>query len=125
MRTYIPDQWLRNWFLGGPPTTEYANEGQLIHTSPTKFAEDLRRVWQLAARHARDQARLVVRFGGINDRRADPLTIAKESLRESGWRISTVHPAGTAATGRRQAVHFGAGAACARDEFDVWAVREA
>ena len=23
MRTYVPDQWLRYWFLGGPATVEY------------------------------------------------------------------------------------------------------
>jgi hypothetical protein len=30
-RTYIPDQWLRNWFLGGSSNVEYSNDLQLAH----------------------------------------------------------------------------------------------
>ncbi len=32
MRTYLPDQWIRNWFLGGPPEVDYSIKGQLPHT---------------------------------------------------------------------------------------------
>src|SRR5205809_966447 len=28
MRTYLPDQWLRYWFLGGPARVSYNSEGQ-------------------------------------------------------------------------------------------------
>src|SRR6267143_1772878 len=39
MRTYRQDQWLRNWFLGGPATADYmARNSDLAHSSPEAFA---------------------------------------------------------------------------------------
>ena len=32
MNTYLPDQWLRSWFLGGPAQVDYSTEGQICHT---------------------------------------------------------------------------------------------
>ena len=32
MRTYIPDQWLRNWFVGGPDAVDYTNRDQVVHS---------------------------------------------------------------------------------------------
>ena len=123
MRTYIPDQWIRHWFVGGPPHTDYSAEGQVTHQGPELFAADLRTVWRRAARAARPGARLVVRFGGINDRKADPLDVLKASLDGSGWRTVTLRSAGSASRGRRQALAFAAGGAAARHEYDAWAVR--
>lgn len=121
MRTYVPDQWLRNWFLGGSDTPDYSAKGQLSHISPDAFADDLRRVWAWTAEVARPSARLVVRFGGINDRKAEPLDVLKASLRDSGWRISTIRTAGTAANGRRQALSFALAQSSPREEYDLWA----
>lgn len=42
MRTYIPDQWLRNWFVGGSEVVDYSNREQVVHSSPDEFAADLR-----------------------------------------------------------------------------------
>jgi hypothetical protein len=123
MRTYLPDQWLRLWFLGGPPTVDYTNRGQLSHTSPDFFASELTRVWQQVASVSTPQAQLVVRFGGINDRRADPVSIIQESFVASGWHIKETHPAGSASSGRRQALHFSSTPAKAIEEIDVWAIR--
>jgi hypothetical protein len=80
MRTYIPDQWLRHWFLGGPSEVEYSNDRQLTHGSPRVFSEQLRSVWENLAAVATPDAHLIVRFGGIADRNADPLKILKDSL---------------------------------------------
>ena len=44
MRTYIPDQWLRLWFLGGPDTVEYSQHGQITHDSPQSFIDQLSKV---------------------------------------------------------------------------------
>jgi len=122
LRTYLPDQWLRNWFLGGPPEVEYSNEGQLLHSSPEDFASDLRRVWQNVGRINAPGACLVVRFGGINDRKADPLSIIKMFLEGSGFELQTIKPAGSASSGRRQALHFSRPSGEAREEHDIWAV---
>lgn len=122
MRTYIPDQWIRNWFVGGPPSTDYSAERQLTHQSPDAFAADLRTVWRRVASAARPGARLVVRFGGINDRKVDPLDVLKASLEGSGWRTVTLRSAGSASKGRRQALTFATEPTAARNEYDLWAV---
>jgi len=119
----VPDQWLRNWFVGGPDVTDYSAEHQLRHSSPTDFAAELKQVWQYAGRLSKPGARMMVRFGGINDRTADPVTIIKASLKESAWEVSAIRSAGLASAGKRQAAHFGAGVDEPRAEFDVWAVR--
>lgn len=120
MRTYIPDQWLRNWFLGGPSHVDYSNDRQLGHSSPESFSAQLATVWRNVASVATPDARLVVRFGGISDRKADPLAIIKMSFHESPWRVVTARAAGTANEGRRQAVHFQI-KTNPRAEYDVWA----
>jgi len=124
MRTYIPDQWLRNWFMGGPSSTDYSNRGQLEHGSPEVFSNELRKVWANTAVHSREGARLVIRFGGINDRQADPTGVVKESLKKSGWELVTIVAAGRSPSGRRQVEHFGRGERSTPiEEFDVWASR--
>ena len=123
MRTYIPDQWLRNWFIGGPGEVEYGQPPEEMgHASPEAFVEQLRSVWKNAARVCRSGARLVTRFGGINDRKQEPLDLLKGSFRESGWRIRTIKGAGTANDGKRQARQFGQ-VTKPRVEYDLYAVR--
>jgi hypothetical protein len=121
MRTYVPDQWLRNWFVGGSCEVDYTTARQLDHPSPSAFAAQLRSVWRNVASVSADSACMVVRFGGIGDRAADPLEILKESIRDSPWRLQTVVPAGSAETGRRQAEQFAGKRVTARAEFDCWA----
>ncbi|HXH23765.1 MAG TPA: DNA methyltransferase [Vicinamibacterales bacterium] len=121
MRTYVADQWLRFWFLGGPETVDYSHSQQIGHSSPECFAEDLRTVWRNVASVSTPDARLVIRFGGIADRAADPLDILKTSLQDSGWRIQTLRPAGTARSGKRQADTFLRRSSTPRTEYDVWA----
>ena len=122
MRTYRPDQWLRNWFLGGPETVDYTNDNQVIHSSPDAFAADLRAVWRNVAEVCASGARMVIRFGGISDRRANPLDIIKTSLTGSQWRIQTILQAGTASAGKRQADAFLRKQSKPLAEYDVWTV---
>jgi hypothetical protein len=124
MRTYIPDQWLRNWFIGGPDTVDYSAHEQLVHSSPEEFAADLRLVWRNATRVCRTDAKLVVRFGGIASNHTEPLTILRRSFEDSGWRITTVRDAGMATNGRRQAHTFLREKTRPLVEYDVWAVRQ-
>lgn len=123
MRTYIPDQWLRNWFVGGPDAVEYTNRAQVVHSSPEDFAADLRQVWRNAENVCADDAKMVIRFGGISDRRANPLDLIKASLRDSGWRITTIKGAGLATEGKRQADSFLRTESNPMVECDVWAIR--
>jgi hypothetical protein len=123
MRTYIPDQWLRNWFLGGPDRVEYSADSQLTHSSPDQFIIDLRTVWRNAAKVCGDTATLVVRFGGISDRKVNPRDLIKESLKDSGWKVQTIHDAGFATDGKRQADAFLRRRSHPMLEYDVWARR--
>jgi DNA modification methylase len=122
MRTYIPDQWLRNWFVGGPETVEYSSSRQLVHSSPSDFSADLLQVWRNAYNVCSDGAKMVIRFGGISDRNVDPLALVKESLADSGWRITTARKAGSATEGKRQADTFLRTRTKPIVEYDVWAV---
>ena len=121
MRTYRPDQWLRNWFLGGPDTVDYSNQDQVVHESPEAFAGDLLAVWRNLLRACSSTAQMVIRFGGIADRNAEPLEIIKGSLAPSGWTIKTIIRAGTASNGRRQADGFLRARSQPLTEYDVWA----
>lgn len=123
MRTYIPDQWLRNWFVGGPDTVDYTNRNQVVHSSPDDFVADLRQVWRNAENVCAGDARMVIRFGGIRDRNADPLELIKSSLCDSGWRITTIREAGTAKDGKRQADAFLRTKSKPMIEYDVWAAK--
>ena len=121
MRTYLPDQWLRLWLLGGPATVDYSQAGQLSHETPESFTSDLRRVWTNCAYVRRPGTRLVVRFGSFPNGRHDPAELLRGSLKDTGWRIQTRRDAGPAPAGRRQADHFGV-TSTPRKEFDLWAV---
>lgn len=124
MRTYTPDQWLRSWFVGGPARVDYSPKPQLEHRSPEVFAVDLSKVWDNVAAAAAPDARMVVRFGGIADRAADPREIVRASFAESPWRITRTCSAGSADAGRRQALSFNNPPRPARAEYDLWLSRE-
>lgn len=121
MKTYLPDQWLRAWFLGGPDRVDYSTEGQISHASPEAFALQLKEVWRNVGRVCIPGAQMVIRFGAINDRKVDILELLKFSLQNSQWEVASVHPAGSAARGRRQALHFSSSGKGAIEEYDVWA----
>jgi hypothetical protein len=121
MKTYIQDQWLRYWFLGGPDRVDYASSNQVTHRSPESFVSDLRTVWRNTRSVCRDNAKMVVRFGGIRDRRIEPLELVKASLQGDEWRISTARPAGNAKSGKRQADSFLSSSSKPVFEYDVWA----
>lgn len=126
MRTYLPDQWLRAWFLGGPASVDYSYRlCDFEHSSPERFTEQLQKVWKNTAVMCRPGARLVCRFGGIHDRKHDCLEIAKNSFVDSGWRLTTIKGAGNALHGRRQATQFGHAQKFPREEYDLYARLEA
>jgi hypothetical protein len=123
LRTYIPDQWLRHWFLGGPSEVVYQQpHSQMTHSSPEEFVDQLSHVWRNAAGVCRPQAGLVCRFGGIHERKVEPLDLIKTSFRGTGWRITTIRDAGSALKGKRQAIQFGKRTSKRpRPEYDVYA----
>ena len=124
MRTYIPDQWLRNWFVGGPDAVDYTHRAQVVHSSHEDFAADLRQVWRNAENVCAAAARMVIRFGAIPSMCANPLDIIKRSLDDSGWRITTISEAGSAAEGKRQADAFLRTKSKPMVEYDIWATKQ-
>ena len=57
MRTYVQDQWLRHWFLGGPEEIRYENGEQLSHTGHDAFVQDLAKVWRNVRQISQPDAR--------------------------------------------------------------------
>jgi hypothetical protein len=104
MRTYVPDQWLRNWFLGGPAHVDYSDEGRLPSSSPDDFAAALGRTWLNLANKSKGNLDLYVRFGVIPSRAIDSKQLLLQSLERSGvkWRVVSVRNADTADAGKRQ-----------------------
>lgn len=124
MRTYLPDQWLRLWFLGGPDYVEYRQPvGQLEHSGADHFAAEMGRVWKNVASHTTKGARLIIRYGGIHDRDAEPMDVLKKSLVESGWKMVTVKAVPDSDSGRRQVRQFQANPKTAIIEHDVYCHR--
>ena len=121
MNTYLSDQWLRLWFLGGTAEVDYSKGGQITHKSPEAFASELRQVWKNVRQTSKPGTQLIIRFGGINSRNADPKSILEQSFVRSGWKIGKVVSAGTASKGNRQANHFLNASTRALEEIDVWA----
>ena len=125
LRTYRPDQWLRQWFLGGPAQVSYDVGPQLSHRSRDAFIRELRAVWKNVAAFTSDGARLVVRFGAINDRPLDPIEVLEASLENTPWCLQHIDSAGNAASGRRQAASFSTSRRSPLPEYDFWAVKAA
>jgi DNA methylase len=112
MVTYRPDQWLRNWFIGGPAAVGYGRDGQLGALTGPAFTRALADVWSAAAARCNPGAKLAVRFGALpSTKRGEPEDILAESLDLSGgWHLLELRSAGAPADGRRQADQFpGAG----------------
>lgn len=122
MRTYVQDQWLRMWFLGGAEEIEYSNHNQLCHSGHDRFIEDLAKVWSNIGRRAKGEAHLYIRFGSISSSQSDPREILKASLEEAGdWELISVRNARTSHSGKRQADYMGRDSDPAT-EFDFHAI---
>ncbi|WP_431987786.1 DNA methyltransferase [Streptomyces parvulus] len=121
MRTYVADQWLRSWFLGGPAEVPYGTHGQIARQpNQESFVQALTEVWAAAARRCNQGARLAIRFGALPSARTDPEAMLLASVKEAkaGWVVREVRQAGTPPKRTRQAEQFGK-AGSAVDEIDL------
>jgi hypothetical protein len=101
-------------------SVSYSARDQVSHACPEAFAADLKGVWRKLAACAAPNARMVIRFGSINDRPVDPGSLIRSSIYGTEWRIDTVRNAGFSSTGRRQAPYFAGNLGPAIEELDVW-----
>lgn len=125
MRTYVQDQWLRNWFLGGPEVVDYSTGDQVSHLSQEDFVSSLSEVWNRVGESRASKVDLYFRIGQIPSRKSDALALAKDSLKGSSlpWRLVSVRSAKTAWEGKRQAVQMATESSAAL-EYDLHAVRD-
>ena len=105
MYTYIPDQWIRHWFVGGLPSVEYSLDGQ-IHDGVSEFEKQLETVWNNCADICDDGAHLYIRFGKIGSDNNDPVAIITKSLENTDWSNIVFSEAGVPVKGRRQSDSF-------------------
>ncbi len=126
MNHYLKDQWLRNWFVGGPDRPTCDSNPQIRTEDRDRFVSDLSKVWASVAAACRSGAKMTIRFGTIPSRKDDPWAIIRDSLDSSGadWRVFTVTSAGTALSGKRQSGQFAVRLGKPRAEIDVHAVLE-
>lgn len=126
LRSYRSDQWLRNWFLGGPPSVDYRRDGQLVHDQE-RFSEELSKVWRSVASRCLPGARLVVRFGALRSSPVNARVVLLDSLRRAdvGWRVYRWKDAGSSSNGNRQAHQFGKFTSAPISEIDAYARLEA
>lgn len=122
MRTYVSDQWLRFWFIGGPSSVTYSHPSQMTHSSPSIFSSQLAGVWRNIAKACHPNATMVIRFGGINNRKANPKEIMVNSFQEAncGIRLNTIRSAGLSSEGKRQAEQFQRPLRNPIEEFDFY-----
>ena len=124
MRTYVQDQWLRMWFLGGPETVDYHTGQQLDHNGQDTFVDELATVWKKLARSTAERVDLYVRFGSVPSTKSDARQLLKSSLEKAeGWKLISVRHADDAHSGKRQADQMG-GDSEADSEYDFHAVRD-
>ena len=105
MRSYIQDQWLRNWFLGGTDYVDYDTGDQIAYGSKEIFANSLGQVWKNVSDIGSDDLHMFVRFGIIPSAKVDAKKLFMNSLESSGvkWKIVSVRNADSAHSGKRQA----------------------
>jgi DNA methylase len=124
MRTYVEDQWLRMWFLGGPSSIDYGNMNQLSHNGQETFISELANVWNRLGKSEAARVDLYVRFGSVPCVKSDAKEILRASLEEAeDWRLVSVRSARSAHEGKRQADQM-VSESEADAEYDFHAIRD-
>ncbi len=118
MYTYRPDQWIRNWFVGGPPDVDYTVTGQ-IHEREEGFIAKLRSVWKNCETVCNDGATMAVRFGNVSSSASDPIEVIRRTFESTSWRIESISDAGVPSKGKRQSDTFSLKESRSYKEIDV------
>jgi len=123
LKTYMQDQWIRNWFSGGSEEIEYSTASQIKHSNVNTFTSQLNYIWNKSAMLAKNGAVMMIRFGAINSRMVSPELVIKKSLEQTSWDIIEIKSAGVPPKGRRAMESFGLEKKYnSIEEIDVYAV---
>jgi len=127
MRTYLPDQWLRNWFLGAADDVTYDETQQIGVGTRDSFVKQLASVWRRVASVCHPEAQMVVRFGALPSLAADPTSVIRESFNDAsaGWQVVTSRSVDVIPKAKRQASQFVHSLSAPLIEVDVYARLEA
>jgi hypothetical protein len=108
MYTYVSDQWLRSWFLGGRPAVDYDANQQISQGGIDGFTAGLATAWKWTAARCHPGATMAIRFGALPSARVDPEQLLRKSLdqADAGWEIREVRDAGMPKSQARQAAQF-------------------
>lgn len=108
MYTYVSDQWLRSWFLGGSPDVDYNARQQISQGGVGGFSTGLAQVWKWAAARCSPRSTMGIRFGALPSALVDPEELLRHSLElaDVGWEVQEVRDAGTPKNQARQAAQF-------------------
>jgi len=120
MSTYIADQWIRNWFLGGPDSVDYTTKNQIGFRNKSVFIEGLNKVWKNLELISDEKTVMVVRFGCLPSVYYPPAELLAESFYGTKWRISKIESAGVPKNAFRQANSFLQKKSEYKKEIDVW-----
>ena len=123
MNDYGINQWIREWFVGGPEYPDYRTNNRLGSGSIQKFEQDLISVWKNVSDLCEKDASLVIRIGSLPSKPYDFEELIKKSLDYSGseWTVERVIGAGFAEDGHRQSKQFFPSIKSAMEEIDVYA----
>ena len=90
MKSYGPDQWLREWFLGGPNRPSYDSSYQLGVSNYETFVNNLGKVWNSISKIAVQKCKLTIRFGVFGKNSVNPIELIRDSIlsSQSPWRLA-------------------------------------
>ncbi len=122
--SFVADQWLRHWLIGGPAQPDKNAVRQIAQDTPEQYVADLATVWQHVATACRPGARLLVRVGNLPGMDAPPaVELLKHSLRQaaSGWKIHTCRTTKPPRRSRQPRTQFAAPAPWPENETELYA----
>ncbi len=124
MDTYLPDQWIRYWFMGGPERVDYRLAAQLSHSNLKSFVQSLANTWQHMTSFSSRHAHMFLRFGCLPSKLVNPIATLRKSFTLSGnhWKVVSVRKVANAPCGKRQARQMRIRSS-AQLEYDVHAIR--
>jgi hypothetical protein len=117
--SFVEDQWLRIWLLGGPHHPMDSRGGDDRHASRHKYWEFLTEAWQGIGALLAEQARIVIRIGGSGLALEETSNKLAESLRVGLNRAVHLVEASASLLQRRQTQAFRPNSQGIKQEFDL------